>query len=238
MANTRIAVVLVAVLATTGCSLATSVRRNTDAIAMSSSAIGTNTRAVTDSTTATGSLVPALEGVERLRGPMESVAALDPTGGGGLERADDRVAALDTSMRALADLQAPMTRLVGIAPGLDATAALGGPMMQLASMRPSLDAVAGLQGSLDRVAGLESQPASVAALQRSMQQLSTLREPLERVAELDAPMSRIAELGSLLDRPWLLLAAAVAALAAWGVVTYLAVRLAVLSAGRTPKATV
>src|SRR5262245_48565685 len=55
------------------------IRQNTEAINKSSATINTNTEAVTTSTKATGTLVPALEGVERLRGPMESVANLDPT---------------------------------------------------------------------------------------------------------------------------------------------------------------
>jgi hypothetical protein len=65
-----------------------------------------------------------------------------------------------------------------------------------------------------------------------MKELSALRDPLERVAALAEPMGRIAALGSLLDRPWLLIAAAVIGLAAWGGVTFLAVRLAIVSAAR------
>ena len=44
------------------------------------------------------------------------------------------------------------------------------------------------------------------------------------------PMSRLAGLGSILERPWLLAALAVFGLAAWGVVIFVAVRLAVISA--------
>ena len=74
-----ISTVALTILSASGCSFATAVQRNTDAINTSSSTIDTNSRAVAESTRATGTLVPALQGVERLHGPMESVAALDPT---------------------------------------------------------------------------------------------------------------------------------------------------------------
>jgi hypothetical protein len=64
-----------------------------------------------------------------------------------------------------------------------------------------------------------------------------LRQPLERVAALDEPMSRLAAIGAILDRPLLLLGIGVLALAAWGLVTFFAVRFAILSASRAePKA--
>jgi hypothetical protein len=103
-------------------------------------------------------------------------------------------------------------------------------------MRPSLDAVAGLQGSLRMVAELQPQLASVAGLQPAMQQLGALREPMERVAAREAPMSRLADVAanaaSVLQRPALLAILALAGLLAWGVVTFVAVRLAMASAGR------
>jgi len=72
----------------------------------------------------------------------------------------------------------------------------------------------------------------VSDLAPQLQNVGGLREPLERVAALEAPMSRLAALGSVLDRPLLLIAVGLLALAAWGVVTFLAVRLAIISAGR------
>ena len=46
------------------------------------------------------------------------------------------------------------------------------------------------------------------------------------------PMARLAALTTLLDRPLLLVGGALLALAAWGVVTFAAVRLAIVSAHR------
>jgi hypothetical protein len=45
-------------------------------------------------------------------------------------------------------------------------------------------------------------------------------------------MTRLAALGGIVERPWLLVLVAALALLAWGVVTFFAVRLAILSAGR------
>jgi hypothetical protein len=58
---------------------------------------------------------------------------------------------------------------------------------------------------------------------------------MERVAALEPPMARLASLGSILERPWQLVAVAAFGLAAWGVVTFGAVRLAVVSAARATK---
>src|SRR5205085_1120950 len=127
-----------------GCSVATTVRQNTMAINGSSATIGSNTAAIRESTMATTALVPALQGVNGLRAPLESVAALSPT----------------------------------------------------------------LQG------------------------VASLREPMTRVAALDAPMSQLAALGTILNRPLLLVGIGALALAAWGLVTFVAVRFAILSASR------
>ena len=80
MKKTVRAVVTLATVSSIGCSVATTVQRNTDAINRSSETIGTNTQAVNDSTKATGTLIPALQGVERLKQPMESVAAAQRCG--------------------------------------------------------------------------------------------------------------------------------------------------------------
>ena len=60
-----------------------------------------------------------------------------------------------------------------------------------------------------------------------MQELAALRDPLQRVALLAEPMLRLTQLLSLVNRPLLLLAVALGALLAWGLVTYLAIRLAI-----------
>jgi len=78
--------------------------------------------------------------------------------------------------------------------------------------------------------------ASVAALRGSMDQLGQLRMPMERLASLEEPMTRVAELGSLFNRPWLLAIAGLVALTAWGAVTFVAVRLAIVSAARVARA--
>jgi hypothetical protein len=53
----------------------------------------------------------------------------------------------------------------------------------------------------------------------------------------EQPMSQLAALGSILNRPLLLAGIGALALAAWGLVTFLAVRFAILSASRAyPKA--
>jgi hypothetical protein len=55
---------------------------------------------------------------------------------------------------------------------------------------------------------------------------------MERLAALDQPMSRLASLGSILESPWRLAVFALIGLAAWGVVTFGAVRMAIISAAR------
>ena len=61
-----------------------------------------------------------------------------------------------------------------------------------------------------------------------MEQLAALQEPLQRVASLQEPMTRLAALGSLLDRPLLLMTLALIGLAAWGLITFLAVHFAIV----------
>lgn len=106
-------------------------------------------------------------------------------------------------------------------------------------MRPSLESVAALRPSLDRVSSLGDGLGAVAALGPQLQEVGGLRQPLERVAALEEPMARLATVGSILQRPLLLLFVGLLALAAWGAVTFFAVRLAILSAARAePKARV
>src|ERR1051325_1365718 len=95
-----------------GCSVATTVRQNTMAIAGSSDTIRGNTAAIRESTMATTALVPALQGVNERRGPLDSVAALRPTLQGVASLGDPmtRVAALDAPMEAVAGLERPVLR--------------------------------------------------------------------------------------------------------------------------------
>jgi hypothetical protein len=63
-----------------------------------------------------------------------------------------------------------------------------------------------------------------------MQQLSALQEPLDRVAALQGPIMRLSSIGTLFDRPFLLMFLGLLGLVAWGLVTYLAVHLAITKA--------
>src|SRR5579864_2158999 len=222
-------IALAGLVAGAGCSLATSVRKNTDAIQASTDSIRSNTEAIGESTKGTATLVPALQGVERLSGPMQSVASLEPTlrGVAALDAPMTRVAALDPTMRAVAALDAPMTRVAALNSTMQAVAGLQQPMTRVADMRQSLDAVAALRDPLGRVSALDVRLAAVANLGPQLQQVGSLGPSLDRVAALGDPMSRLAGLGSILDRPWLLAGIGLLVLAGWGVVTFLAVRLAV-----------
>jgi hypothetical protein len=51
-----------------------------------------------------------------------------------------------------------------------------------------------------------------------------------------AGVVRAASFGSILNRPWLLIVFSLVALAAWGAVTFAAVRLAIISAARVTRA--
>ena len=82
------------------------------------------------------------------------------------------------------------------------------------------------------MAALRPQLAAVADLRAPMDELAALRQPLERVADLREPMTRLAALGAVLDRPILGIALVLLGLGLWGVVTFFAVRLAILSASR------
>jgi Asp-tRNA(Asn)/Glu-tRNA(Gln) amidotransferase A subunit family amidase len=161
-----------------------------------------------------GIVPPTLRSVAALSGPMGEVARLDP------------------SLRNVAALGDPMSRVAGLDPTLRAVADLDGPMTRLVSLGPRLDAVAGLGPALGEVAALDSQLASVAALEPSLRGLGELRQPLERVAALEEPMARLAALGSLFDRPGRFVLYGALALVAWGIVTFLAVRFAIVSAAR------
>src|SRR4030095_1947266 len=116
------------------------------------------------------------------------------------------------------------------APGSHPRAPGRGPLTRVADMRSSLESVASLRGSLDQVSQLEPRLRAVAELGAPLQQVSALRAPLEQVGTLTAPLSAVT---SLLNRPLLLLVIALVGLAAWGLVTFLAVRFAIVSAQRS-----
>src|SRR6476659_247318 len=113
----RRAFALLPAAAMTGCSFATTIRQNTAAINGSSDTIRTNTAAIGESTRGTTALVPALQGVNNLRAP------------------------LDMPMQSVAALNAPMMRVAALETPMNSVAQLDGPMRSVAAMKPSLDAV-------------------------------------------------------------------------------------------------
>ena len=94
----RARLLLLVALPCAGCSFATTVRQNTAAIVKSTETIGTNTEAIEASTSGTSSLVPALQDVVQLRGPMQAVATLGEP------------------MQRVAALGEPMSRVAGLDP--------------------------------------------------------------------------------------------------------------------------
>ena len=80
-------------------------------------------------------------------------------------------------------------------------------LAEVAALRPVLDSVAQLRGTL----------ASVAAL----------REPLESLGRLEPPLTSLAGAARLIDHPVWIIVGLVATILAWGVVTFVAVRLAI-----------
>ena len=79
MTNRLRAAALVSVVVSTGCSLATGIRQNTEAIGKSTTTIAHNTQAIQESTKGTTTLIPALQGTERLAEPLKAVSGLEPT---------------------------------------------------------------------------------------------------------------------------------------------------------------
>src|SRR4029450_11893898 len=65
---------LVAGLLSAGCSLATGIRQNSEAIGKSTATISANTQAIQESTKGTTTLIPALQGTERLAGPLQALS--------------------------------------------------------------------------------------------------------------------------------------------------------------------
>ncbi len=216
---------LVTVPMAAGCSLVKVVHQNTEAIKNSSGMIATNTQAVNASATGMMTLAPGLRELRGLQRPLKQVAALDPTlrSVAALKQPMVRVAALGPSMRAVANLRTPLTGLAGLRASLDAAAALTAPMERLARLRPSLDNVASLREPMKRVASLNAQLSAVAEL----------RDPLRRVAALEQPMRQLASVTKTLGHPWEFLLYALLGLAAWGAVTFVAVRFAIVSARRS-----
>jgi hypothetical protein len=138
----------------------------------------------------------------------------------------------EEGIKSFEGLRGPMESMAKLEPTLKSVAALDGPMSRVAGLAPSMREVASLQQPMTRLVGLQPSLDATAALKAPMDELAALKGPLERVADLREPMTRLAALAVLLDRPILLAGFAVLGLAVWGGVTFLAVRLALLSAGR------
>jgi hypothetical protein len=221
------AIPLLAIPTGAACSLPMLLHENLDAIQASTAAIRSNSVTVERSADLTEAGIKSFEG---LKAPMESMSELNPTlkAVAALDGPMTQVARLAPGMRAVADLREPMTDLAGLQPSLGATAALGPPMERLAAMRTSLEAVATLHDPMMKVAALGPQLSAVAELHGAMNDLSALKGPLEEVSRLREPMTRLAALAAVWDRPVPLVALALAGLGAWGLVTFMAVRLAIL----------
>lgn len=77
---------------------------------------------------------------------------------------------------------------------------------------------------------LEAPMEAVARLREPLERAAALREPLERAGELRGPLSRLADLPNEVRRSPILAWMALGGLLGWGLVTYLAVRLAIRGA--------
>jgi hypothetical protein len=91
--------------------------------------------------------------------------------------------------------------------------------------------VAALQPSLDEVAALRQQLEEVGQLKSAMVHLASLHEPLDHVAKLEEPIKQLSAAGTVLNRPLLLVILGLVGLASWGLVTFLAVHLAIVRGG-------
>ena len=71
----------------------------------------------------------------------------------------------------------------------------------------------------------------------AMAKLVEVRNELraKNLHDTEEPMTRVAELGSIVNRPWLFVIVGLVALAAWGAVTYVAVKLAIVSAAKVTR---
>ena len=201
------------------CELPSLIRTNTETVRESTVGIAENTRTVQHSTEVTAAMLPAMEGLQGLSAPMQSVAELKP------------------ALASVAGLEEPMRGVAGLSPAMQSLTRLQTPMTRVALMRPSLDAVAALHGSLGLVAALKPELSAVAGLREPMRDVAQLRQPMERVAGLRDPMTRLANAAALVDNPIKLVLLAVIGLGAWAAVTFFAVRLAILSAMRVGSAT-
>jgi hypothetical protein len=90
--------------------------------------------------------------------------------------------------------------------------------------------VAALDEPMTRMAGLASGMRQVGELQPTTR-LGRLQPSLDATAALRQPMERLSLLVVTLDRPVFLILLALGGLTAWGAVTFLAVRFAIVSAG-------
>jgi hypothetical protein len=174
-----------------GCSLATTVRQNTDAIGRTNETVAANTVAVRESTSALGSLAKDINRTTELQKPLE------------------RVAELDTVLRDLAALNEPLRRLAELRPVLEETARLKPDLQTLANLRPTLAALAELRGPLRDVLTIRANLVEVVKLSEPLRELTKLQAPLtsvsafgpqlQKVSLLQGPLERAANLGPPLE---------------------------------------
>ena len=129
-----------------------------------------------------------------------------------------------------------MTRLLEIRGPLDAVSALGGPMTRVRTCaRASMLSPRCATHSIRCCSSNHDLPRLPIFRNRWRSSVHCANR-WRQVGALAGPMSRLAALTSIVDRPMLLIAVALAALAAWGLLPPLAVRMAIVSARRSDPA--
>jgi hypothetical protein len=209
----RAAILTIAVLTTTSCSVMSAIRRTPDAIESNTDVL----RGVERSTTA---LTPALQRVASLEAPLVAVSDLDST----LER----VAGLRTALIGVADLGRVLEQVAALRQPLVDVGALRPSLERTSSLGPALDRVAALAAGLAEVAALRPVLDSVAQLRSTLASVAALREPLESLGRLEAPLASLASAAGIIARPVPIVVGGIAAILLWGLVTFAAVRLALV----------
>jgi hypothetical protein len=196
------------------CSLQRSMRESTDALRVSSGLIKTNTDAVLEATRVSQAMLPAMQRMESLVAPLHAVAGLDTV--------LRDVSSLRVPLQAVGSLGTPLARVAELGDGLDSAAMLAAPLGRVAGLGPVLGSVAELRGALEDVAALQVTLKAVAELKAPLEEVGRLRPSLERVGVLSDALTPAL---SVLRPVWLVLGVLLL-LAAWGLVTFVAVRLA------------
>src|SRR5688572_3628734 len=208
----RAVIVVIVLFTSTSCAALRAVQRTPAAIESNTGVLRGVERSITE-------LTPALQRVAVLEGPLTEVSNLDSTLArvAGLQSSLVGVADLGSVLQRVAALQQPLVDVGGLRPSLERTSALG----------PQLARVAALAGSLENVAELRAVLDSVARLRETLASVAALREPLESLGRLEPPLTSLAGAARLLDHPIRIVIGGIVALLAWGVVTFVAVRLAI-----------